>query len=181
MKRNFTTYLMIEVCHKCYSDFIAENSSNERNLFSVQVGCYIKVMRYLFPPTCDKLVLANEMSSFFFEKINAIHAKLKRLADFLHYSISDNVNTSSTTTLTWGSFIPLTESAVSKLIGCFSKKSSMFDLRSTPMVISCADMILPVITKMTNLSLNSGEFANDWKCGLIYPILKKLGLNFQVS
>ena len=27
-----------------------------------------------------------------------------------------------------------------------------------------------------NLSLNSGEFAEDWKCGLINPILKKPGL-----
>ena len=48
---------------------------------------------------------------------------------------------------------------------------------STPMVISCADVLLPVITKMVNLSLNSGEFADDWKCGLIYPILKKPGLD----
>ena len=48
---------------------------------------------------------------------------------------------------------------------------------STPMVISCADVLLPVITKMINLSLNSGEFADEWKCGLINPILKKPGLD----
>ena len=30
---------------------------------------------------------------------------------------------------------------------------------------------------MINLSLNSGEFADDWKCGLINPILKKPGLD----
>ena len=39
-----------------------------------------------FPPTSDKLVLANEMGSFFVEKIDAIHVKLDRLADFLHDS-----------------------------------------------------------------------------------------------
>ena len=53
----------------------------------------------------------------------------------------------------------------------------MFDPMSTPMVISCADVLLPVITKMINLSLNSGEFADDWKCGLINPTLKKPGLD----
>ena len=53
----------------------------------------------------------------------------------------------------------------------------MFDPMSTSMVISCADVLLPVITKMINLSLNSGEFADDWKCGLINPILKKPGLD----
>ena len=53
----------------------------------------------------------------------------------------------------------------------------MFDPLSTPMVISCADVLLPVITKMVDLSLNSGEFEDDWKCGLINPILKKPGLD----
>ena len=38
---------------------------------------------------------------------------------------------------------------------------------------------LPVITKMINLCLNSGEFADDWKCGLINPILKKPGLDLR--
>ena len=51
---------------------------------------------------------------------------------------------------------------------------------STPMVlISSADMLLPVITKMINLSLNSGEFEEDWKCWLINPILKKPGLDLR--
>ena len=75
------------------------------------------------------------------------------------------------------SFIPLTESAVSKLIGCSPKKGCMFDPMSTHLVISCTDVLLPVITKMINLSLNSGEFADDWKCGLINPNLKKPGLD----
>ena len=33
-KSNFTTYLMNEARRKFYSDFIAENNSNQRNLFS---------------------------------------------------------------------------------------------------------------------------------------------------
>jgi len=78
----------------------------------------------LFPPTSDNLALATEMGNFFVEKIDAIHAKLDRLADCLHDSNFDCVNMSSTTTL--DSFIPLTESAVSKLIGCSQKKTCMF-------------------------------------------------------
>ena len=53
----------------------------------------------------------------------------------------------------------------------------MFDPMSTPMVIGCADVLLPVVTKMINLSLSSGESADDWKYGLINPILKKPGLD----
>ena len=98
------------------------------------------------------------MGSFFVKKIDAIHIKLDRLADCLHDSHFDYVETLPTRTL--DSFIPLTESAVSKLIGCSPQKNCMFDPMSTPLVISCADVLLPVITKMINLSLNSGEFAD---------------------
>ena len=59
----------------------------------------------LLPPTSDKFVLANEMGSFFVEKINAIQVKLDRLADCLHDCNFDYVNTSLTTTL--DNFIPL--------------------------------------------------------------------------
>ena len=174
-KRNFTTYLMNEARRKFYSDFIVENNSNQRHLFSATKRLLNQGHEVPFLPTSDKLVLANEMGSFFVEKIDAIHVKLDRLADCLHDSHFDYVKTLPTRTL--DSFIPLTESAVSKLIGCSPKKSCMFDPMSTSMVISCADVLLPVITKMINLSLNSGEFADDWKCGLINPILKKPGLD----
>ena len=115
------------------------------------------------------------MGTFFVEKIDAIHVKLDRLNDCLRDSHFDYVKTLPTIAL--DSFIPLTEKAVSKLIGCSPKKSCMFQPMSTPMVISCADVLLRVSTKMINLSLNFGEFADDWKCGLINPILKKPGLD----
>ena len=150
-KRNFTTYLMTEACRKFYSDFIAENNSNQRNLFSATKRLLNQGHEVPLPPTSDKLVLANEMGGFFVEKIDAIHVKLDKLADCLHDSHFDYVKTLPTRTL--DSFIPLTESAVSKLIGCSPKKSCMFDPMLTTMVISCADVLLPVITKMINLSL----------------------------
>ena len=139
---------MNEARRKFYSDFIVENNSNQRNVFSATKRLLNQGHEVPFPPTSDKLVLANEMGSFFVEKIDAIHVKLDILADCLHDSHFDYVKTLPTRTL--DSFIPLTESAVSKLIGCSPKKSCMFDPMSTFMVISCADVLLPVITKMIN-------------------------------
>ena len=84
--RNFTTYLMNEARRTFYSDFIVENNSNQRKLFSVTKRLLNQGHEVPFPPTINKLVLANEMGSFFVEKINAIHYKLERLADCLHDS-----------------------------------------------------------------------------------------------
>ena len=37
-------------------------------------------------------------------------------------------------------------------------------------------MLLPLITKIINLSLDSGYFPRTWKCALVRPLLKKGGL-----
>ena len=47
----------------------------------------------------------------------------------------------------------------------------------TSLVIDCIDALLPIITKMINLSLETGLFADDWKCALVLPLLKKPGLD----
>ena len=46
----------------------------------------------------------------------------------------------------------------------------------TPLLVACIDTLLPVITKIINLSLQNGIFADQWKCALVHPLLKKLGL-----
>ena len=47
----------------------------------------------------------------------------------------------------------------------------------TSLMMDCIDVLLPIITKMINLSLESGLFADDWKCALVLPLLKKPGLD----
>ena len=40
----------------------------------------------------------------------------------------------------------------------------------------CLDELLPVTTKIVNLSLESDVFSGDWKNALVHPLLKKAGL-----
>ena len=42
--------------------------------------------------------------------------------------------------------------------------------------VGCIDILLSVITKIVNLSLQTGSFADQCKCALVYTLLKKLGL-----
>ena len=75
------------------------------------------------------------------------------------------------------SFRLLNESEVQKLIEATPKKSCSLDPMPTPLVVGCIDIPLPVITKVINLSLQTGSFADQWKCALVHPLLKKLGLD----
>ena len=47
----------------------------------------------------------------------------------------------------------------------------------TSLALDYVDILLPAITKIINLSLTSGQFTEEWRCALINPLLKKLGLD----
>ena len=57
-----------------------------------------------------------------------------------------------------------------------AKKSCALDPTPTPLLVKCIDVLLPVITKMVNISLESGPFPWAWTEALVRPILKKNGL-----
>ena len=70
------------------------------------------------------------------------------------------------------SFRVLTESEVEKLIEATLKKSCTLDPMPTPPGVGCIDIdILHVITKIINLSLQTGSFADQRKCALVHPLL----------
>ncbi|CAB4000182.1 Hypothetical predicted protein [Paramuricea clavata] len=57
------------------------------------------------------------------------------------------------------------------------KKNSAVDPMPTSLVIDLNDVLLPTITKIINLSLDSGTFADVWKCALVHPLLKTVGVD----
>ena len=58
-----------------------------------------------------------------------------------------------------------------------AKKTCKLDPMPTPLVVNCTDSLLPVITKIINLSLSIGSFSDEWKCAIVNPLLKKVGLD----
>ena len=74
-------------------------------------------------------------------------------------------------------FSPITEEKVRELINSSTNKSCTLDPMPTSLVIDCIYVLLLIITKMINLSLESGLFTDDWKCALVPPLLKKPGLD----
>ena len=67
----------------------------------------------------------------------------------------------------------MSESEVFDLITASSKKSCPLDPIPTKLFTECVDVVLPPITKIINLSLDSSYFPRTWKCALVRPLLKK--------
>ena len=51
----------------------------------------------------------------------------------------------------------------------------------TSLVVSCMDVLLPVITRMFNSSLTTRHFPDDWKKALARPLFKSRGLSADFS
>ena len=73
-------------------------------------------------------------------------------------------------------FHPLCEDGVLKLVRQSAKKSCPLDPAPTSLVVSCLDVLLPVIARIINCSLTSGEFPDYKKEALDSPLLKKSGV-----
>ena len=109
------------------------------------------------------------MGTYFVEKIHNIHTNLENMG---HDLPEFEVYNTSETTAHLSNFNTLTEEDVRTLVKECGKKNSAGDTMSTSLVIDLIDVLLPTITKIINLSLDSGTFADVWKCALVHPLLK---------
>ena len=77
------------------------------------------------------------------------------------------------------SFQPLSENAVFALLLLrkSAKKSCPLGPMPTSLVVGCLDVLLPVISRIVNLSLSGRHFCDERKEALGTPILKKPGLD----
>ena len=64
-----------------------------------------------------------------------------------------------------------------KIIMSMPTKSCKLDVMPTKVLKEIIKPLLPLLTKMINLSLTEGLFVEEWKVAIIHPLLKKLGLD----
>ena len=99
---------------------------------------------------------SNETADFFVSKIDTIRSNID--ASSLSCSketVPEDFEIGPQKVLS--SFKPLTEATICKLIQSSAKKSCALDPMPTPLVVSCLDVLLPVIATIVNSSLLTGR------------------------
>ena len=164
------TFLSNKARSDYYANFITENSTDQRRLFRTSKSLLNLSKGSGLPLSTNDYQLANDFGKFFAQKIADIR------------SVNTNqiclpINATSTVTAScFSEFNLLSESEVFDLITASAKKSCPLDPIPTKLLNECVDVLLPPITKIINLSLDSGYFPLTWKCALVRPLLKKDGL-----
>ena len=184
IKRSTVTNLLYEARREFYTDFIAENSHDQRKLFRASKRLFNCSRDDGLLPNLDATTFANNLGKYFVTKVQMIQQKVVNdaslsdvtsdasLSDVTSSSVTDTAN--SNTLLS--TFEKLSDSDVKSLMRLSTLRTFSLDPMPSRLVCEC-DCLLPVITTIINKSLQNGDFTNCWKEALVLPLLKKQGLD----
>ena len=170
-----TTRLMNKARREFYSNFIDENSGDQKKLFRASQRLFKHTMDDGLPPNLDSKTFSNDLGKFFVQKIDTIRTQLDTDQQTDSYP-EDDTSSADETVPPFPTFTMLSVRDVKQLIQNSALKSCPLDPMPSTLVSKCEDL-LPVLTKIVNNSLQSGCFPEIWKEALVFPLLKKPGLD----
>lgn len=122
--------------------------------------------------TDKSALLGNDLRSYFMQNVIRLRDELDQCA------VPDNTDTNSDLTSPFiDTFTPLTEEDVFRLIANSKSPSCCLDPIPKPLLKSCVEALIPVTTKIINISLDTGIFPVRLKVTVAIPLLKKLGVD----
>ena len=117
--------------------------------------------------------LVHLLHDFFVQKIDRIRSEIAVGRSAIESTtISEAVQCFSCETKLQ-SFKSLTNNEVFKLIKSGTIKSCSLDPLPASIMAKCCHALLPMLTRIINLSLATGEMPEDLKCAMLRPLLKK--------
>ena len=113
--------------------------------------------------------------------------KVLKISDSIKTCLADESNVIARNTPCSGvqhkltQFSSLSESDVQRMVMKSNKKSCSLDPVPTNLMVDCIDILLPILTKLINFSLVTGQFHSHWKLAIVRPLLKKPGDDLQFT
>ena len=157
---------------KCsfFSDAIIKAEGDQKKLYSIIKSLTAVKSDMPLPHHTSSQQLAEDFGQFFIKKIDNIRSELNAPANLLIPQSSSYTGNHLT------KFNQLTHADVRKLV--MSSKTTSCDLDPIPtsLLKDHISILTPIITKMINLSLQTGEFPTECKLAFVKPVLKKPGL-----
>ena len=158
-----------------YGNIIKNSKHDQRVLFQTVDRLLHTKSDPLYPTSSSDSDLANKFADFFTEKITSLRNSLDGSSSTLVH-LDDFSHTSSVLS----HFKNVTEAQVSSLITGSAVKSCPLDPAPAVVLKECWTVLLPVMTKIVNLSINTAVMPDCFKLAMLNPLLKKLGLDSKV-
>ena len=151
-----------------------ESSTDSKNLSNIVKDILHQRSEMKLPEHASTEELANRFAVFFTDKVCKIR---EELPDLSRHQL--NLPTPALT-CSLNVFSAVTESEVRKIISKSPTKSCSLDPAPTWMVKDSVDELIPMVTILVNLSLQSANVPDSMKQALVTPLLKKDDLDPEV-
>ena len=162
-----------------YSSTIKENSGNQKLLFKTVQKLLQKPTVNNYPPSESNHMLADKFATFFTTKIATLHNDLLVRKNAL--IVAGKCFTDEALTMPSSKFSTFTEMKlddIRELAATLLSKFCVLDPLPSSIIKQCADLLLPTITNIVNLSFREGCVPTCLKSAVLSPLLKKPDADF---
>ena len=159
-----------------YSAIIHDHQLNQKQLFKTVSKILHSKPSPKFP-TCDSTdQLVNSFADYFCDKIVTIRESLDAITRPITTSVDDMPIYCQSEL---NSFVPVSVDTLSSLIGKSKSKSCILDPIPATVLKKCFHVLLPIITRIVNLSITLPQVPVSMKIGALSPALKKPSLDYE--
>lgn len=158
-----------------YSNIIQENEGNKKVFFNTVTRLLHRNTGKYYPPAPSSEVLSNGFADFFCQKIEGIGNDLFARYTAVANSLVDAQACSAELT----EFEHMAEDQVKSLINSCRLKTYLSDPLSASIMKDCMNVLLPVLTKMINISTDTADVPVQLNEAVIRPKLKKESLDHE--
>ena len=169
IERNRYNKMLKEAKEAFISEDIVSHRNNIKYLYKVVTNLSGVRKENPMPPAESDQLLAEEFADFFIEKINKIQEELD------HFDLYEP--TTMEQIVARQSFLPITAFEVKKLVMDMKPKTNELDLLPVTFIKENIEKFVDLLVNIVNISLQLGVFAKEWKMALLYPLIKKAGLD----
>ncbi|CAB4039483.1 Hypothetical predicted protein, partial [Paramuricea clavata] len=159
-----------------YSSVISSNARNQKVLFSTVDKFLHRKSEKRYPTASSTTELVNKFADFFSNKITTLRQEL--VIDSSHCN-QLNQEEQYVQCAKFINFQEVTEHEIKNIIDIVGKKSCELDPVPARIFQSCQKTLLPIITKISNESLQSGCMPGKLKEAVLKPKLKKDSLEYE--
>ncbi|XP_077981930.1 uncharacterized protein LOC144436936 [Glandiceps talaboti] len=176
--RNKLSNRLENACTDYYCNAVSECQGDQKKLYSIVNSLMRPPKLTLLPDHDCKTELANKFNNFFVDKVANIRQKLDDQAE--NTALTDGFRSRIVDT-NLNKFTPLKPDEIKKYIMKSPTKQCQSDPIPTWLLKEYVNILLPIITCMTNRSLQIGTFPAVWKEATVIPLIKKTGGGTELS
>ena len=149
-----------------------DNENKARNLYKILRSLTKPKDARPMPPAEPPSDLPDKFSDFFLNKIRKIREQF--------YDV-DTVKIYHRKCTSFNSFLPMDREEILNIIKKMNPTTSIMDPCNTRFLLTFNEIIADAITTITNQSLTTGTFLDDWKVAAVRPLIKGQNMSTELK